>query len=61
MLVFTTWPGPDDARAANTAAGYHACLDNLEALLDTGTAPPLEDADMAPLEAHYLGAVAQPG
>ena len=38
-LTFTTRLSPDDQGAANTAAGYHACLDNLVELLDTGAAP----------------------
>lgn len=29
ILTFTTWLGNDDAGAANTAAGYHACLASL--------------------------------
>jgi uncharacterized protein YndB with AHSA1/START domain len=57
LLRFTTWVGPDATGAANTAAGYHVCLDNLEALLDTGSAPPLVDAETAPLEARYADAV----
>jgi uncharacterized protein YndB with AHSA1/START domain len=56
-LRFTTWLGPDGKGAANTAAGYHVCLDNLVTLLDTGTAPPLVDADTSALEAGYGAAV----
>jgi uncharacterized protein YndB with AHSA1/START domain len=56
-LRFTTWLGPHGSGAANTAAGYHVCLDNLRSLLDTGDAPPLIDADTAHLEALYSDAV----
>ena len=57
-LTFTTHLGPDDQGAANTAAGYHACLDNLVELLDTGTAPPLVDVDAGTNEERYGAAVA---
>ncbi|WP_051265878.1 SRPBCC family protein [Nakamurella lactea] len=57
ILTFTTWLGNDDNGAANTAAGYHACLANLVGLLDTGAAPPLVDADVGPLEQVYGRAV----
>jgi hypothetical protein len=43
---------------AKVAAGYHACLANLEQLLDTGSAPPLIDVDVAPLERRYEDQVA---
>lgn len=56
-LRFTTWLGPDDAGAANTAAGYHVCLDHLETLLDTGTTGPLVDADVGPWETRYAEAI----
>ena len=56
-LTFTTRLGPDDQGAANTAAGYHACLDNLVDLLDTGSAPPLVDADVGPYEERYRSVV----
>lgn len=52
-LTFTTWLGPDDQSAANTAAGYHACLDNLVELLDTGSVTPLVDAEVGPNEERY--------
>ena len=58
LLRFTTWLGPDGKGAANAAAGYHLCLDSLVALLDTGAAPPLVDADTAPWERRYGAAVA---
>lgn len=35
------------------AAGYHICLDQLCALVDTGTAPPFVDADPSEYEARY--------
>jgi uncharacterized protein YndB with AHSA1/START domain len=52
-LRFTTWLGPDQKGAANTAAGYHVCLDHLIELLDTGSAPPLAEADPSALEDRY--------
>ena len=52
-LRFTTWLGPHGMGAATTSAGYHVCLTNLQTLLDTGSAPPLVDADTAALEALY--------
>jgi uncharacterized protein YndB with AHSA1/START domain len=57
QLTFTTWLSPDDTGAANTAAGYHVCLDHLESLLDTGTAEPLVDAETDPLERRYRDVV----
>ncbi len=57
VLHFTTWLGPSDEAAANTAAGYHACLDHLLELLDTGAAPPLAEADVHDLEVAYGEAV----
>ena len=56
-LRFTTWLGPDGKGAASTAAGYHVCLDHLIELLDTGTAPPLVEADPSALEAQYRALV----
>jgi uncharacterized protein YndB with AHSA1/START domain len=53
LLRFTTWLGPQPYGTASTAAGYHVCLDNLVELLDTGTAPPLIDADTARWERRY--------
>jgi hypothetical protein len=52
-LRFTTWLGPVGKGAANTAAGYHVCLDHLAELLDTGSAPPLVDSDPSELERSY--------
>lgn len=64
VLTFTTWIGdplahgesgasPDDATGtASAAAGYHVCLDHLEALLD-GTPARLVEADTAHLQATY--------
>jgi uncharacterized protein YndB with AHSA1/START domain len=58
LLTFTTWLAPDDSGAAKTAAGYHACLDQLQELLDTGTTvEPLVDGDVTPLEVRYKQAV----
>lgn len=53
LLRFTTWLGADGHDATKTAAGYHACLGNLATLLDTGTARPLVDVEVAPLEQRY--------
>lgn len=61
VLRFTTWLGPHGMGAANTAAGYHVCLDHLEELLDTGSAPPLVDADPGPWEQRYGDVVASAG
>ena len=58
LLTFTTWMGPDAKGATDAAAGYHVCLANLEELLDTGTAPRLIDADVAPWERRYEEQVA---
>lgn len=67
LLRLTTWIGDplahgpsgvskDEATGtASAAAGYHVCLDQLEALLDERPAPPLHDADTAGLEATYRG------
>jgi uncharacterized protein YndB with AHSA1/START domain len=61
-LVFTTWLGPEGKGAANTAAGYHVCIDHLMELLDTGTtATPLVDSDPSALEEQYGKAVADVG
>ncbi len=46
-----------DAGTAQTAAGYHVCLDHLARLLDTGSAPSVADADPSALEARYAEAV----
>lgn len=57
-LTFTTWFGdPDPALVTGAGAGYHVCLDQLADLLDHGTVPPLEDADVSRLEATYAAAV----
>jgi hypothetical protein len=57
-LTLTTWLGAMGPGTAKVAAGYHACLANLEQLLDTGSAPPLIDVDVAPLERRYEDQVA---
>jgi uncharacterized protein YndB with AHSA1/START domain len=47
-MTFTTWlESPDLDVAAGAAGGYHVCLSALQALLDTGSAPPLVDSDEA--------------
>jgi uncharacterized protein YndB with AHSA1/START domain len=59
LLTFTTWLGdPGDETTTGTAAGYHVCLDQLVELLDRGSVAPLEDADVAALEAIYARVVA---
>jgi uncharacterized protein YndB with AHSA1/START domain len=50
-LTFTTWIA-DGRVGADSAAGYHVCLDRLEVLLDTGRGAPLEDHP-ADLQARY--------
>jgi uncharacterized protein YndB with AHSA1/START domain len=57
VLTLTTWLS-GDAETSQTAAGYHVCLDHLAQVLDTGTAPPVADADPSELEARYEEAVA---
>ena len=57
-LRFTTWLGADSPNPSDTAAGYHVCLANLRSLLDTGSAPPLVDADTTELEKEYGNVVA---
>ncbi len=56
LLTLTTWAAPEP-HATAVAAGYHACLANLASVLDTGTAPPLLDADTAALEERYRAVV----
>ena len=62
LLVFTTWlSDPDRDAAWGVAAGYHACLDALVELLDTGTtSPKLIDREVGPLEERYKPLVAAP-
>jgi uncharacterized protein YndB with AHSA1/START domain len=46
-LTFTTWlEDGDPEAAANTAGGYHVCLDHLERLLDGGAGAKLTDPDV---------------
>ena len=54
-LVFTTWLGDVDQYPAHgTAAGYHAALDQLVELLDTGAvAVPVIDVPVEDLERRY--------
>ncbi len=59
LLRLTTWVSPDGHGAAKTAAGYHMCLANLVELLATGTAPPLVDRDVGPVEGQYAAQVAE--
>lgn len=57
VLTLTTWLS-EDAGTAQTAAGYHVCLDHLARILDTGSAPPVIDTDPSSLEARYDAVVA---
>ena len=52
-LVFTTWVVDTTAGVDKTAAGYHHCLHQLVALLDTGQAPPFVDGDPTVNEEIY--------
>ncbi len=62
-LVFTTWLGEVDQYPADgTAAGYHACLDQLAELLDTGSvALPVIDVPLGDLEERYAALLADDG
>lgn len=52
-LTLTVRIGTKAPGADKVAAGYHVCLDQLAALVDTGSAPPFIDADPSPYEAIY--------
>jgi uncharacterized protein YndB with AHSA1/START domain len=52
-LVLTTWVVDTSAGVHKTAAGYHVCLDQLVALVDTDDPPPFIDGDPAPYEQQY--------
>ena len=60
LLRLTVHTGADGAAPDRNAAGYHACLDNLEQLLDGGDVPELADVDVTPLEDAYRAVVAAP-
>lgn len=47
--------------AASTAAGYHACLDQLVALMETGAPHAFQDDDARQLEPVYAALADQPG
>lgn len=53
VLTLTTWLSENDPGTAQTAAGYHVCLDHLARVLDTGAAPSVAEADPSALEARY--------
>ena len=53
LLVFTTWVVDTTAGVHRTAAGYHVCLDQLVALIETGDPPPFIDQDPTPYEETY--------
>lgn len=61
VLTLTTWLSGKDAGTANTAAGYHVCLDHLAEVLDTGSAPPVVATDASSLEARYEALVLSEG
>ena len=58
-LVFTTWVVDTTAGVDKTAAGYHVCLDQLVALLDTDDPPPFVDQDPTHLEATYAAMITE--
>jgi uncharacterized protein YndB with AHSA1/START domain len=58
VLTLTTWLSGKDAGTAQTAAGYHVCLDHLTQVLDTGSAPSVAGEDPTALEARYEAVVA---
>ncbi|MFC7493367.1 MULTISPECIES: SRPBCC domain-containing protein [unclassified Nocardioides] len=62
-LRFTTWPGDQSPPAlTGAAAGYHACLDALGELLDTGsTRTPVAATEVSDLEERYAALVANGG
>ncbi len=53
VLTLRTWLSGKDAGTAQTAAGYHVCLDHLAQVLDTGSAPSVAETDPSDLEARY--------
>lgn len=54
VLTFTTWLGTENTESVSSnAAGYHTCLDHLERLLETGSAPSVAEADPSALEKTY--------
>jgi uncharacterized protein YndB with AHSA1/START domain len=59
-LVFTTWPGePGPLGHAGTSAGWHACLDSLETLMDTGAAVPVDRHAIQQLREAYATLMAK--
>ncbi len=61
-LVFTTWLAllgdePLDGPVADTGAGYHLCLDELEAVLDVGKAGPIDDSPVGHLLPLYASMI----
>lgn len=52
-VVFTTWVVDTTAGVDKTAAGYHVCLDQLVALVETHDAPPFIEADPTEYERAY--------
>jgi uncharacterized protein YndB with AHSA1/START domain len=53
-MVFTTWLGaPGPSGHAGTGAGYHVCLDELEALLDDGPPASPSAPETAELQERY--------
>lgn len=56
ILALTKWLSGKDAEPAQTAAGYHVCLDHLAQVLETGSAPSVAAADPSALVARYEAA-----
>jgi uncharacterized protein YndB with AHSA1/START domain len=58
VLTFSTWFGEDDDEiVAGASGGYHVCLDQLRAWLDTGAVTPIDDDEMAAWLARYAAAI----
>ena len=54
VLIFTTWPGePGPLGHAGTAAGWHACLDALQALIENGAVDEPDKRSVLSLQEHY--------
>lgn len=59
-LLFTTWPGePGPLGHGGTGAGWHACLDALEHLVNTGTAGDPDQGTIMDLQKQYTALVDQ--
>ncbi len=59
-LVFTTWPGePGPLGHAGTGAGWHACLDALETLMDRGAVEEPDRRAILELQKDYAALLAE--